>query len=1523
MHRLSLFAILILLSAAASLAAIDGFTNTQSTGDEIVIEWALPDFSIDTDGAAVRIVTDTNTWTGEYGSPELPLFSTLAGLPDRGACSLEWEIIEEEWLNVTPVPFQEPEAPLWFDPAVYEGGGVYPAMPFELTEPAIMRNRRVGGLNIAPFRWHARESKLQVIRRARLTINTDSSSRGANEIVSPKPASRTFENIFAGSMVNYESLPLRDEFQQPCILFITYNTTISNTIGLLTMWKHMMGYEVHTVTMSTTGSSATSIKNYIQNAYDNWANPPEFVVLVGDASGTYGVPTWYHSWVRYNGEGDHPYALLDGADQIEDICIGRLSFSSTSQLQVIQSKVLKYEREPYMTQTAWYNDNLLVGDTTPSGISCISTNKYIKELMTTYSGTHSFTEIYGGNPSPSQMDNALNAGTLYFNYRGWIGMSGWGTSNIGNLTNTNKLPVSVILTCDTGSFASGTSRTEALLREGTTSAPQGGICAVGMATSGTHTAYNNCLDGGIFEGLFSQDMRTMGEAMQRGKTYLWQTYNNSQPSKVQAHSHICNLMGDPSLQVWKTLPKALNASYPSSLTPQAEQIVVEVTRSNGTPLANAWVTVLKGNDTIFATGYTDAGGYIVLPITTGQSGTVDLTVTCPGYIPHLGSFTITTNAPGLQVSDQIFDDDQLGGSSGNNDGVVNPGETIEWKLELENIGNLSLTSVSVLLRALDTDWVSVSDDSESWGSIAQGQSVWNTEDFDFTINPACPGGTVIRFLLQITSSQYTVNQIVEVTVEGPALQLYQCTIDDNGNGVLDPGDNAQMWIILHNDGSIGSTSMTATISCNDDRINFTVDTATYNAIQPGLNGTNASAFEVSAEMGMLPGSIVTIQLDLSGSLGEAAVVSFPLTIGNPTQTDPLGPDSYGYAIFDSFDTSYNLAPIYDWVEIDPSYGGSGTNLNLNDTGGDQDDVTVFTIPFEASFYGKPYSTLSVCSNGWFSFDATEQITFRNWRMPGPIGPAAQVAVFWDDLRMGSGDAYRYHDAANHRYIIQWSRMINAAGSSPETFQAIIYDPAYYPTPTGDSEIKLQYMTVNNVDAAGYNDHGCYATVGIEDHTGLRGIEYTFDNEYPPAARPLANGLALFITTRQPVVQAPPIAVIDTTPISIFLQPGATGNRTLNIANDGEATLQYSVNPQFIDRDQGGPDTFGYTWIDSNEPGGPDYVWTDIQTSGTSVSLSDDQMSGLLNIGFSFPFYGNSYTQLRICSNGYVSFTDTDTDWSNDPIPDTTAPNNIIAPFWDDLSPHLGGTIHYYSDTANNRFTVQFTDVDHYPGVHTGDYTFQMQILAGGAILFYYQDLNGDIATNTIGIENSNGTDGLEIAYNATYAQDGLAIEIGIEPEWMDVTPLSGIVENGQPVDLQLDIDTADLNLGDYNCDLYISTNDPNNPLFIVPVALHVVNQVFPPQSPQDMNIVWWEGSAWILWSSVTEDTGGNPVVVTHYNIYRGPIGAELTATPENLYGTATDTFFEDTTPQPSGNRYIVTAVTAEREIALPVSPAQQ
>jgi hypothetical protein len=118
------------------------------------------------------------------------------------------------------------------------------------------------------------------------------------------------------------------------------------------------------------------------------------------------------------------------------------------------------------------------------------------------------------------------------------------------------------------------------------------------------------------------------------------------------------------------------------------------------------------------------------------------------------------------------------------------------------------------------------------------------------------------------------------------------------------------------------------------------------------------------------------------------------------------------------------------------------------------------------------------------------------------------------------------------------------------------------------------------------------------------------------------------------------------------------------------------------RATGGPDAAGYVFADSNEVGGPTFDWVEINGSGTQVLLGDDEVSAALPIGFTFDYYGTPFTELYAVSNGFLSFGDDSSTFTNQcPLPNAATPNNLIAPLWDDLDPGDTSDPIYYQTFA--------------------------------------------------------------------------------------------------------------------------------------------------------------------------------------------------------------------------------------------------
>ncbi len=334
----------------------------------------------------------------------------------------------------------------------------------------------------------------------------------------------------------------------------------------------------------------------------------------------------------------------------------------------------------------------------------------------------------------------------------------------------------------------------------------------------------------------------------------------------------------------------------------------------------------------------------------------------------------------------------------------------------------------------------------------------------------------------------------------------------------------------------------------------------------------------------------------------------------------------------------------------------------------------------------------------------------------------------------------------------------------------------------------------------------------------------------------------------PTVAPPAYPDIAVTPsqLAATLDPGASTQLTLTVANTGEADLVWNAvgagNPlpsaaayESVELPKGeadtrpgrspllgagGPDGYGYNWIDSNEVGGPVYDWVDISGLGTPQSFGDDS-NQTFALPFTFNFYGVDHTTVNVCSNGFLSFTSTSTAYSNAGIPSSGVPNDMIAVLWDDLNPNSAGTIYTYADAANGRFIVQWDGVPYYSS--TTYLTFQVILNADGSIVCQYADV-ADRGEGTFGIENPAGDDGLEVAFNTAYAVNGLAVAYATEPlpePWLTLSPSSGVIPAGQTGEIIVTLDATDLAEGVYSGSVTIGSNDPDESSIIVPVTLTV------------------------------------------------------------------------------------------------------
>lgn len=1429
---------------------------------------------------------------GDPGYPGIPVLSRLVAVPQ--GMTLKATVTGSSSSNLADVnliPVQDPNSDIFaFEAQAYaRKKSVDDRAPLvQVGKPAIMAGQTVVPLVIHPVAFDPVSQRVKVWNSIEAQLEfVPSENAGAFKNLNsriPQSFVRQLTDQVLGFDATRLNLDKEGGIQSPSLgtYVAVHNGSASVVSGIapLLKWRKEQGYRVVEVNTFSVGNNTNAIKNELKSIYNDTQYPAmEFITIFGDVGGDFPVPSYTENLSGYGGGGDHYYTMLEGDDILADVHIGRVSVRSSSQLNTVVDKILNYEINPPMDDTGWFGRAMLQGDPSASGITTITTNQWLKSQLLDLGWTQVDT-TWSGN-FVSEMFNAVGSGVSVYGYRGYLGTSGISNGHVEALTNGGRLPVALLPTCDSGSFVgSTTSRSEAWLR----AANGGAIAAVGTATLGTHTRYNNCYYLGTWDDLLNGSDHRIGVAHTSGKVALYRGYFLAEPDVVEIWSVWNNVMGDGATEMWTGVPQYLTVDHPVQVSLGAQAVPLNVSHASS-PLANSRVSLYQASSGWQGSALTDGNGQVFINIPALEPGPVTITVTGHNFIPYQSGFTVGQadvfcNATGHTITSGA-------------DAIVNPGELATLTAVLTNQGITDAFGVTAQVTVLDGP-ASISSSSLNFGTIGAGLEMASANPVQISISNQAQDGDIIRLLLTATDGNQVWTSIIEEVVQ--AADFLVANLDLSGfDGSIDPGESGFFAVTLQNDGSLDATGITATLECDSPWINIGNNTVDYGNITSGNSGSGmTSPFSLTASNDSFGGHLAGFTLTLTYNGGWQTTIALAATIGTATSDQPTGPDTFGYYAFDNTDVSSPMAPVYDWVGIDPDHGGQGTDLGLTDFGWEQDDTKVMDLPFEFSFYGEAFNRVSICSNGWIAMGESQVVFYRNFPLPSSHSPDAMIAPFWDNLNQtGNKRVYTWYDEVGHRFIIQWYGMLNHYSNLPQNFEVILLDPAFHPTSTGDGMILFQYEEVNNTDA-----RDGYATVGIQNRERSVGLNYSYWNQYSPGAAPLESGRAILFAPIGDIL-LPSVAVTPAS-ISQSIAPGGQVAEYLHISNQGDegSLLGFQVTKvdpalfgsaktgEVLDEQTVQPSSlvgsYVQTTVTEYEPGqtldiplyvhcsSPDDEWIMVVEVDAPDGVTVNSATNLLGMNMVIPWNGESGNGVMTTwgafeSGNYLSDSQSGNatlnlsfssqmtgavelewsvhgdDWGSAPhsvsgtmVIETTSPQIQVT------SPTVGQVVEIGSDLA-----VEF---DAFNGPQMVNIELQREVDGP------WVSLAADVpATASPWVWSVTGEPGPYAMIRVSDASDGAVFGlsgifgIGQNLDWLQLTATSGEVPQGQTVAIALTLDATGLSTGLYEALIMVESNggltqmipvtmNVNNtsPVFDLPSAVTLMGNYPNPFNPQTL-----------------------------------------------------------------------------------------
>ncbi|MGQ9708764.1 MAG: C25 family cysteine peptidase, partial [bacterium] len=865
----------------------------------------------------------------EAGSPELPVVARLIAIPDDRDVFLrviDLETLTLSGFNIYPAQMPLPEGmenrPFVIDEKRYATDEFYPDVFARVSAPMIMRDFRLVQLVLQPVRFNPVSGEILVCRRLRVELRYEGHSRINVKLRRSRKLSRAFEPLYRSFIANYHFDGPRLRAEDGSYLIIV-NDSFASAVEPFARWKQRRGWRTKVVTTSEIGGNDSAlIYSYINYAYNNWPYPPEYVLLVGDA------PEFVrcNHWPGHTDASDLYYSLHEGNDILADLFIARVCVRTRTEAIAVMNKLYKYELEPYLENRDWFNKVCALAgyEGTPRFWSVvIRIRNYV--LGRPFTQFDTLFQRWGLNTAQGLSDS-LNLGRAWMLYRGhgnvgaWANVSpSWTNANVYNLNNGRMLPMVIAPTCLSGNFDEEIDcHAETWVKAG----EEKGGCGYFGASEVSYSGYNDSLAAGTFIAYADSLVYNFAQCTQWGKLFMLLTYPLPDPVSEE-ELYMFNNFGEPELNIWSKTPQALSVNHPATVLIGATMFWVTVTDGTN-PVRDAQVCLMAKNDTsVYHVGYTNASGEVEFAIQTTQPGdSLYVTVTGRNLQPYLGAaITIAPSSAYCLYLKSIARDS----TGGNNDGIINPGESIELPVWVKNWGSVGANSVTGKLRTADPN-ITITDSVRGFGNIAAGDSaLTGSGGFGFSVASACTNGYRLRFSLECRDELDSVwNSTFTLRVGAPVLIYEAKAIVDsppggNGNGRLDPGERAQLFITIRNIGLGNGYNVAGVLRSGDSRLMVLDSCAEFGLIPRDTTKINsADPLAVSAAGTIPPETDIPCTLSLTATDGYRWTLPFKITVGEFRAIDPIpdGPRQPAlYWAYDDVDSGYSQHPLFNWIEI--------------------------------------------------------------------------------------------------------------------------------------------------------------------------------------------------------------------------------------------------------------------------------------------------------------------------------------------------------------------------------------------------------------------------------------------------------------------------------------------------------------------------------------------------------------------------------------------------------------------------------
>ena len=254
-----------------------------------------------------------------------------------------------------------------------------------------------------------------------------------------------------------------------------------------------------------------------------------------------------------------------------------------------------------------------------------------------------------------------------------------------------------------------------------------------------------------------------------------------------------------------------------------------------------------------------------VPLSTGKSNIYGY-----GRIDVLAAINAMQSGP-LTLNAFAVNDGQ-----GNNDGKLNAGESVTLNLTLTNDSNIALDGATMTLTT-DSEEVTITNGTANLPHFGAGQTRTINNMFSFTLSDDAEAKRMVYFRAETFINGESQGAFrISVMVYGHILRFVEVTVlnDNNGNGLLDAGETANLHVTVSNIGNEPALSVVGSLSSAYPYLSINTNNKSFGTID--VNGQASADFNVSLTGSAPESYTIGLSLDMVDANQKHTNVDFEL-----------------------------------------------------------------------------------------------------------------------------------------------------------------------------------------------------------------------------------------------------------------------------------------------------------------------------------------------------------------------------------------------------------------------------------------------------------------------------------------------------------------------------------------------------------------------------------------------------------------------------------------------------------------------